>query len=97
MFTRVASDREGPDSITGDPLYFVLEQLVHQKKEVKKEENFRREWVDTVDGAGGTAASLLFPSYLESIVSTDRFHSDVTVILDNLLFITADQNIGSFQ
>ena len=49
MFTRVASDREGPDSITGDPLYFVLEQLVHQKKEVKKEENFRREWVDTVE------------------------------------------------
>ena len=49
MFTRVASDREGPDSITGDPLYFVLEQVVHQKKEVKKEENFRREWVDTVE------------------------------------------------
>ena len=47
MFTRVASDREGPDSITGDLLYFVLEQVVHQKKEVKKEENFRREWVDT--------------------------------------------------
>ena len=38
MFTRVASDREGPDSITGDLLYFVLEQVVHQKKEVKKEE-----------------------------------------------------------
>ena len=54
MFTRVASDREGPDSITGDLLYFVLEQVVHQKKEVKKEENFRREWVDTVEGAGGT-------------------------------------------
>ena len=49
MFTRVASDREGPDSITGDLLYFVLEQVVHQKKEVKKEENFRREWVDTVE------------------------------------------------
>ena len=47
MFTRVASDREGPDSITRDLLYFVLEQVVHQKKEVKKEENFRREWVDT--------------------------------------------------
>ena len=49
MFTRVASDREGPDSITGALLYFVLEQVVHQKKEVKKEENFRREWVDTVE------------------------------------------------
>ena len=49
MFTRVASDREGPDSITRDLLYFVLEQVVHQKKEVKKEENFRREWVDTVE------------------------------------------------
>ena len=49
MFTRVASDREGPDSITGDLLYFVLEQVVHQKKELKKEENFRREWVDTVE------------------------------------------------